>query len=1091
MTNAGATTLTIWRFSSSLLFLLLLVWSGSAEASPGNGTVTNKAVGPISQDVRVEDPDGIDIVWVMDLSATPPAHIKTYYAGCTVSSLHRIHVAPPIKVVYQDCQEDANGPAVETWGVTAFFTEWTEAVRLSQSTMADIDLTDPHRGSLGDAVSRFGNGNSATPNLSSDGRIMVFASDASDLVRRDTTGVSDIFHFDQLTGQLVRITQPGTIGSEANGSSFAPDVDDAGRLVVFESNATNLVPDTNGAKDIFVRDVESALYTRVSVDSIGTQANGLSRAATISGDGSTIVFASNATNLVPSDTNAQRDVFAYDVITGAVTRVSVATGGVQATGGFGGSDDPAISSDGRYVAFTSNATNLVASDGNGSPDIFVHDRQTGNTERVSLSETGTEVDGFSSLPSISANGRYVAFENDSSDIVAGFAGGSPHIFLRDRTGATTTWVSDNGNSDHLSPQISDDGRFVIYSSESSDIVVPDTNGALRDAILWDRSSGTNVIVSKNSGGLQTAADSGGFSNGVAISGDGAVVAFESAGTDLVPGDANSSEDIFLRDLGLGETRLGSTSHYGTQPDAGINFVALSGDGEILAFASSASNLVAGDTLGHRDIYVAGTLGRVRGVVSVGPGGVLGNGPSGSPTLSGDGSLVAYDSFADNLVASDLNLTSDVFVHEVATGSTTRISVTSGGIEANDMSFSPSISTNGRYVAFISYGSNLEPGDINISRDVFLHDRQTGMTEAVSKTDGGSGLGDTDSGDDRFLGDGRYVSDDGRYIAFGSDATNLSAADTNIYRDIFVRDRTNSKTILVSQTAGGLSGNLDSDRPAMSRDGRYVVFVSDASDLVVGDSNAARDVFLADLLDPDNPVIERISVDSGGVQANGASGANGGLSLSDDGRFVYFSSQATNLIASDTNGVTADIYVRDRMLSQTLLRSQGLSGVQGDAASDGTSTTSSGLLYAYESLATNLLPDDSNGIRDVMLSGDDTDGDGALDQFDAFPNDETENLDNDGDGIGDNLDLDDDNDGVSDTDEFIHNMSPFSPADAAEDFDGDGFTNAEEIAAGSDPNDNMSLPPAVPALGPYGTAFLVILLASLAIVSFMGRVSRRA
>ncbi len=1067
---------------TTLSVLLLAAWPAPAVAAPGNGTVSNKAFAPGVQDIRVDDPDGIEVIWIMDDSVDPPAHFATVWANCALTSTTRHAIGVPIRVIYQDCQDDANGPAVETWSVTSFFNVWTPGVRISQSTMAEMDLTDPMRGSLGDALTRQGSGPSATPALSDDGRFLVFASDAPDLVRRDQAGVRDIFHYDQQTNQIVRITQPGTIGTEANGSSFDPDVDDAGRWVVFASQATNLVEDSNGVLDIYLRDVESSLYTRVSVDSSGTESNGLSRAPAISGDGSTIVFASDADNLVLGDTNGLRDVFAYDVQTGNVTRVSEATGGVQATGGLGlGSDDPAVSQDGRYVVFVSSATNLVASDGNGAPDVFLHDRQTGATERVSLSEAGTEVDGFSGLPSISADGRYVAFENDSSDIVSGFLGGSPHVFVRDRVGGTTTWVSDDGNADHLSPEISHDGRFVVYSSSSSDLVLPDTNGFTRDVFLWDRVTDTNSIVSLSSGGLQGNGDSGGFSGGVAISGDGLVVAFESLASDMIDGDANGVDDVFIRDLGGGTTRLGSTSHYGTQPDAETDFVSLSADGRFVAFASAATTLVAGDTLGHADVYLAGTTGRIREVVSVGPGDVLGNGPSGAPSVSGDGAFVAFDSTADNLVANDLNLTSDVFVRDVTNGVTERVSVDSGGAEANDMSFSASISRDGRYVAFISYGNNLEPGgDTNLSRDVFLRDRQAGTTEGISKVDGGTALGNGESGNMRFRGDGRFVSDDGRYVAFDSEATDLSTADTNTYRDVFVRDRNTSKTILVSQTAGGVSGNLDSESPVMTPDGRYVAFVSDATDLVAVDGNAARDVFVADLIDPDNPVIELVSVDSAEAQGNGASGGPGGLSISDDGRYVYFGSQATNLVSVDSNGAIEDIYVRDRVLGETFLRSQSLEGAQGDAASVGTSTTGSGLLLAYESQAGNLLPDDSNGVRDVFLSGPDTDGDGAPDQFDAFPGDATEWVDTDGDGTGDNADLDDDGDGVSDVDELANEMTPIDASDASLDFDSDGFSNIVEIQAGTDPNDPLSFPTSVPGLGLVGLWLLSAALAVLAV-----------
>jgi len=1031
----------------------------------GLGTVWNKAAN--SQDIRLSDPNGIRTVWIMDTSGDTPVHLDTLHGHCAPLLTARVDPNADVRVLYEDCQGGSSGPEVETWDLGPTGTTWSLAAQLSTAAMDPLRLTEPWRASLGDAPTRLASANSATPDLSEDGRFLVFASDASDLVRRDTNGVRDIFHYDHLTNQVVRITQAGALGTEADGSSFGPAIDDSGQRVVFASNATNLATDTNGLLDIYLRDLDAGAFTRVSLDTLGGDPNGLSRAPAISGDGGTVVFASDAPDLVAGDTNGQRDVFAYDVLSTTITRVSVATGGTEATGGFGGSDDPTVSANGRYVVFTSSATNLVGSDLNGTSDVFLHDRQAMTTERVSLSETGTEVDGFSGQPSVSADGRYVAFENDSSDIVAGFGGGLPHVFLRDRTGASTTWISDDGNGDHLSPRISNDGRYVVYSSESNDLVVPDTNGFARDVFLWDRLGPSNVIISRDPNGVQGNSDSGGFTDGAAISGDGTIAAFESAASNLIADDGNGVEDVFLRDLGASDTHLGSTGHYGAQPDAAAKFVALSGDGEFVAYSSAASNLVPGDALGKADIYVAGTRGRAREVVSVSTGGALGNDSSGSPALDGDGSIVAFDSFADNLVGSDLNATSDVFVRDRTTNITTRVSVKTGGVEADNMSFAPSVSTDGRWVAFLSYGANLEPGDLNVSRDVFIHDRDNGTTEAVSKVDGGSALGDTDSGDDRFLGDGRYVSDDGRYVAFGSDATNLHASDTNIYRDIFVRDRTTSKTILVSQTAGGVSGNLDSDKPAMTRDGRFVAFVSDASDLVGGDGNAARDVFVADLLDPNNPAIERVSIDTGGLDSNGASGANGGLSISDDGRYVYFSSQATDLIGSDTNGVIADIYVRDRTLNQTTLRSKGISGGQGDATSDGTSTTGSGLLLGYESNATDLVHDDGNGVRDVLLSGADTDGDGSLDQFDEFPTDASESVDTDSDGTGDNADLDDDDDGVSDADEHANQMSPIDAGDAALDFDGDGFTNGHEIFAGTDPNDAASFPMGIPTLGVFG------------------------
>jgi Tol biopolymer transport system component len=1008
----------------------ILLWGIGAHATPNNGSVKNKATGMATQTIEVSDPDFVDVIWVMDPTPNPPAHLNTFFIGCSAMAAtvqRAVAAAAPIQVTYQDCQEDANGPATETWDVKDFFSVWSNGERVSASTMADLDLTDPLRVSLGNHVLRFGTGNSATPSLSGDGRFLAFASDAVDLARRDTNGVRDIFHYDRQTNQIVRISAAGATGVQANGSSFSPSIDAAGRLVAFASNASNLVADTNSLLDVYMRDVEFGAFTRVSIGLLGADPNGLSRAPAISGDGGTVVFASDADNLVTGDSNGLRDIFAYDVGTTAITRVSVATGGVQATGG-SGSDDPAVSADGRFVVFQSSATNLVSPDNNGT-----------------------------------------------------------YVFLRDRVGNTTTWVSDNGNGDHLSPRISDDGRFILYSSESDDLVTPDSNGFARDAFLWDRTTSMNAIVSVDSSSVQGNSDSGGFSGGVAISADGTSVAFESAATNLVAGDANGIEDIFIRDLTLTETVLGSTGQYGSQANAATSFVAISADGRRAAYASTASNLLPDDTNGQRDIFVANTRSRTLELVSVGPGGVLGNGPSGGPALSGDGTLVAFDSTANNLVAGDGNNTSDVFVFDRLAGTTERVSVTSGAVEANDMSFSPSLSRDGRYVAFVSYANNLEPGDSNVARDVFLHDRQTGQTEAVSKIDGLQTLGNDESGDMRFLGDGRFVSDDGRFVAFDAIATDLVTGDGNLARDVFVRDRTTNKTILVSEATTGGPGNQESSAPAMTPDGRFVAFISDASNLVVGDNNLSRDVFLADLLDPDNPVIERVSVDSNEVEGNGPSGGFGGLALSDDASLVFFSSEATNLVSGDGNTV-ADLFVRDRTSGETFRRSLTLAGGEADTSSTAASTTSSGLLVAYESDAGNLLPDDTNGTRDVFVQGPDGDGDGELDQFDAFPADDTETIDTDEDGLGNNVDTDDDGDGLLDAVEVANNLDPLDPTDADQDPDGDGFTSREEIAAGTDPLDPDSFPRAlpVPLLGPWGLWLMVSSLLGLGLIGVARR-----
>src|SRR6185436_8449149 len=257
-----------------------------------------------------------------------------------------------------------------------------------------------------------------------------------------------------------------------------PSISDDGRYIAFSSFATNLIPgDTNGAKDIFIRDLQLGLTARVSLNSSGIQGNGNSDSPTISADGSYIVFVSSATNLVEGDTNGQADVFVRDLQTGVTTRASVASNGVQANSPSGGTS---ISADGRYVTFESTATNLVPGDTNGSYDVFMHDMQTGITTRLSVNASGLQGDRSSGSPSISSDGRFVAFYSDATNLVPGdttWAG----IVVRDLQAGTITRVSVDSsgvkaNNGSTLPSISADGQFITFESYATNLVIGDTNG---------------------------------------------------------------------------------------------------------------------------------------------------------------------------------------------------------------------------------------------------------------------------------------------------------------------------------------------------------------------------------------------------------------------------------------------------------------------------------------------------------------------------------------------------------------------------------------------------------------------------------------
>ena len=383
--------------------------------------------------------------------------------------------------------------------------------------------------------------------------------------------------------------------------------------------------------------------------------------------------------------------------------------------------------------------------------------------------------------------------------------------------------------------ITQDGRFVVFISSALNLVPGDTNIAW-DVFVRDRLTGTTERVSVDSNGVQGNDNSGLY--GVAITPDGRFVAFESAASNLVPSDSNGRE-IFVRDRWSGTTERVAVDNLGNQANGMSEHPSISADGRFVAFDSPASNLVVGDTNGAGDVFVhdrqTGTTTRA----SVGPGGIEANGESLNPMLSANGMLVAFHSTASNLVAGDINGTWDVFVHDLAGGANERVSVATGGAEGNGWSWWPWISADGRFVGFTSQATNFAVGDTNNTRDVFLRDRQAGITTLISISFSGV-PGNSGSQEVR-------LSSDGRFAAFMSGSTNLVLnGPTNVTGRIYVRDLWTGTTELVSLATAGMSSTTSSGaKPCISGDGRYVAFESMANDLVPGDTNGSLDVFLRD------------------------------------------------------------------------------------------------------------------------------------------------------------------------------------------------------------------------------------------------------
>lgn len=411
---------------------------------------------------------------------------------------------------------------------------------------------------------------------------------------------------------------------------------------------------------------------------------------------------------------------------------------------------------------------------------------------------------------------------------------------------------------------------------------------------------------------------------MAISADGRFVAFYSEASNLVPDDTNGhpdlsdialyqlGADIFLRDLMLGTTTRLSVASNGAQGNENSWTVDMSSDGSVVAFVSEASNLVAGDVNWKADVFVSDQSTKT---TTIAGGAIPGNASWNHlwrPAISGDGRYVALTALSPDLVPADTNGVMDIFVHDRVMGDMTRVSVDSKGQQANDASWHPVVSADGRFVIFHSLASNLVPDDTNDHWDIFAHDRDTHTTTRVSVTSGGGEAVHFDVTYELYpqamakLG----VSADGRYVTFMSDADDLVPGDINQSWDVFVHDRVALKTERVSAPLVGpevSGGKANSASSSISGDGRYVAFSSVSTLLVPGDTPNSQDVFVHDRVTHQTALV---NVTQEGVQVdNGIPFATAWLNprISADGRYVTFYSAADDLVPGDTNGHT-DIFV---------------------------------------------------------------------------------------------------------------------------------------------------------------------------------------
>lgn len=863
-----------------------------------------------------------------------------------------------------------------------------------------------------------GDSNSYDPTVSADGRFVTFTSAASNLAAGQTNGggFSNIFQWDRVADTITLIShKAGDAARTSDGGPFNSVVSDDGAFVAYLSNASNAVAgQTQSAKrfQIFLwsRSNNQSVLVSHTASSPTTATNGASFYPIMNADASYLAFYSAGTDVIGNqiDGNQNFDIFLYERATGANTLVSHTQGSRSTTGAMV-SLYPDVSADGRFVVYQSTAPDLVANDLNNAEDIFIWDRTTNSNTLVSRSATSpasASANARSFGAKISDDGGTVSFTSRASDLLTGqSASGNGDVFFLDRSTSTLYLIShqpgstSNGGDDQSFLTLpSVDGAFFAFNTLASNIVANDNDGS-GDVIIYDRAADTNTAASARAANLASLSANG-HSGTQRASEDGRFVVFVSEATNLAPNqsDGNNTSDIFLRDRQTNSTML--VSHAAGLPaktaDAISDSPVISGDGRWIAYASKASDLVNGvvDLGGGANVYLYDRVNDATTLVShsfLGPT-FTGSDVSVTPAISGDGRFVAYTSYAVDLVTgqSDSNADSDVFVFDRTSGLNALVSHDSAtaNVTGISYSFAPSISNDGKFIAYYSAASDLAPNQNNAGSAVqhcFLYDRSANANAMMDHQFGAASTsGDGNAGSTEPL-DPPVFSADGYWIAYASDSTNLVSGqtDNNADYDIFLFDRAAGTNLLVSHRPDNLTttGNDISYNPSVSADGGFVSYRSQASDLVANqnDANTFQDVFLFDRNTRTNTLVSH-AVGQPATTGNGLSGEApryGYQSVSPDGRFVAFWSSSTDLILNDVdqNGINGDLFLFDRLSGGNILLSHALGststgGTNGSGDSQhigGPVWSADGRTLFFASRASNLINGDFNNREDVFAS----------------------------------------------------------------------------------------------------------------------------
>lgn len=836
-----------------------------------------------------------------------------------------------------------------------------------------------------------GGGSSQMPIVSADGRYVLFASTANNLMVMSNGAPMSVLTMPSLnvylrdcasnTTTLVSVNLAGTGGG--NGDSLPVGISTNGQYVLFESAASNLVAnDTNNANDVFVRDLVNGTTTLVSVNTNGWSGSGISRNSAMTPDGRYVAFVSAASDLVSGDTNGIPDVFVRDLQAHTTTLVSV---GATSNNLWSSSESPEITPDGRYVVFYSTATNLVAGVTT-TGEIYVRDLIAGNTIWASAdanalfqSVTGGTNE-VSCNFSISADGQFVGFEACTNPPSGPDMSG---IILRYNvlTGATdlvysnaTVLVESFENIHNL--DMTPDGRFIVFVANAGNTSL--TNTAI---YLWDAQTGTNTLVSPDQ---DTAGPANGICDLPVVSTNGQYVAFLCGGTNLVPNPLIGQYHLYLRDVQAGATTLVDVDTNGM--GSGVNAITVPGmsdDGSIVAFDAPDGSIVANDRNHDNDIFVRNLTAQTTEMVSDRDPSLPSLTPSGGASaftacsVSANGHYVAFFSDADNVTPNDTNGYRDVFVRNLMTGTNIPVSLNTNGVTADAISTEPSLSGDGRYVAFTSSADDLVPNDTNNAQDVFVRDLQAGTTTLVSASTNGINSGNGDSFSP-------IISANGRYVLFHSKASNLASGLLNGgYENLYFRDLQTGKTYAL--TLGG--SPIGVYAASMTPDGQNIAFYGvvpgvGSAKLYIWNStlaeltytNSASYYLTALAISPNGQelayitcpperlyAVDVVSNATWVIQSSGVFLTSSvGLQFSGDGRFLTYAMSSNAFLY-------ANVYLYDFQAGTNRLISQNPNTLQpANGPSDSPAISADGRFIAYRSAATDLVAGSTNGIPELIV-----------------------------------------------------------------------------------------------------------------------------